>query len=270
MRLTIITMITKPDERQDKWREALQNYLELADEVVCVNGGPHLEYAGVKMLDMPWPDDWDWQELPKHLNFAKEHATGDWILKLDIDQLIHEKEFTKLRKVIETIPHDVDVLSLMKFNFVAKMRYLVKNTQPILFRNKPEIGFGYALDFPNGDCCMPIKILEWESVYGMPVGETMYHMHTDCAYWNFSYTFKTKDVAREHYLRMCRAYRRFYKDDGLGHDDRSSWEQFMEMTYAKYVKTHSEAALSEIPWTLRGAIQNLKPEEKGFNFWGEV
>lgn len=268
-------MVTKPDERQDKWREALNNYCALADEVIVIDGSPvnnlcHFDNSKVRFINSYWPEDWRWEILPEKLNLAKSYCTGDWILKLDIDQIIHEKEFSKLRKVIEKVPDTIECLSLMKLNFVTNMKYFAKNTQPILFRNKPDIGFGFAIDNPKGDCCIPIRLNGELLESGMPIGEMLPSDNTDCFYWNFSYTFKTKEVAKAHYLRMARAWRGYYKNNAIGANDDEAWEQFMDMTASKYIKCKDTAKLEEIPESIREAIKNLKPEEKGYDFWGEI
>lgn len=272
MKLTVLTMVTKPDERQDLWREAVANYCRFADEVVIVNGGPKLEYPDekVRFVDCPWPDEWDWEELPKHLNVGKACCTGEWILKLDIDQFIHEKEFEKLRKILSKVPETTELLSLTKLNFVHSMRYFSKNTQPILFRNRPHIGFGFVLDFPNGDLCMPMKLIEFGED-GVPIGEALPSENTDCYYWNFDYVFKTKEVTREHFARMARAYRKYYKNPvTLGSDDEGAWRSFINMHLDRFSKCKEQASLSEIPAEIREAIANLKPEQKGFNLWNET
>lgn len=271
MKLSILTMVTKPDERQDLWREALQNYCALADEVICVNGGPTLTYpdSKVKFVDLFWPEEWDWEELPKHLNAGLAACTGDWVLKLDIDQLIAEKDFNKLRSLLPKIPETVDLLSLVKLNYVANMKYYSKNTQPILFRRKPDIGFGVINGLPKGDLCMPMRIVEI-GANGVPIGEEIPSENTDCFYWNFSYTFKTEEVAKAHYLRMCRAYRKYYKDNVLGANDEESWQQFMHMVLEKYKKAIHEVTYYELPESMRRPINQIKPEQKGYNIWGNI
>lgn len=271
-------MVTKPDERQDLWREALDNYCALADEVVVVNGGSTLAFnhnktSKVKIVDLDWPEQWDWETLPEHLNFGLSHCTGDWVLKLDIDQLIHEKEFEKLKSILKRVPETTDLLSLTKLNFVAKMRYFAKNTHPILFRRKPDIGFGYINGLPKGDLCMPMRINPGEFLNGdqrVPIGEEIPAETTDCYYWNFSYTFKTEAVAKAHYHRMARAWKAFYKNDALGTDDEDIWNDFIRVTVSKFGRAKEAAEPHELPASIREAIINLKPEQKGYNIWNRI
>ena len=100
MKLSIITTVTNPDKYQYAWRETLKNYCALADEVIVVNGGESLDLgqierqnAVLKQVMLPWPEKWHWRELPIHINAGLSEATGDWVLKMDIDYLIKECDF---------------------------------------------------------------------------------------------------------------------------------------------------------------------------------
>ena len=37
MKITLLTTITNPEERQDKWKEALACYMQIADELIIEN-----------------------------------------------------------------------------------------------------------------------------------------------------------------------------------------------------------------------------------------
>ena len=273
MKLSILTMVTKPEERQDKWWEALMNYNDLADEVIVVNGGPELKfnhsiYPKIREVFLPWKDDWEYPELPKHLNFGKSFCTGDWILKLDIDHFVHESQFRVLRNIITETDDGIDLLKMRKINFSVNMKYYAKGSQPIIFRNKPNIGFGFIEDFPDGDLCIPMEVTD--STSEVWVGKTLRAENTEICYWNFSYTFKTEAVAKAHYLRMAKAFRNYFNSSKMGNDDEGSWQNFLIGMQSKIEKSNQKATFYEIPGALRHTIQNLKPEEKGYNFWGRI
>ena len=271
MKLTVLTMITKPDERQDKWREALQNYLSFADEVVCVNGGSKLEFEGVKMIDREWPDDWKWQQLPDQLNFGKIHCTGDWILKLDIDMMLSPLDYYKLRKFLDNFDNEnIDSVKLSKLNFVADMRYYSKSSHPILFRNKPDIGFGWVKDFIESDNCVPMRITGYDYIRGMFEGIMLGSVLAPVSYWNFSYTFKTKKVAKAHYGRMARAWKLFFNNNNIGQDEEEAWKNFKNDLKRKVKRATYKVELGQLPKEIRSAIKNLTPEQKGYNAWGQI
>src|SRR3990167_6150005 len=111
MKLSIIATVTNPVKRQDPWLEALECYLDLADQVVIVNGGTPFTFenitkipdpdrdADITFVNLEWPYEWSWEELPRHLNAGLEQATGDWVIKCDIDYFFHEKDHTRIREL---------------------------------------------------------------------------------------------------------------------------------------------------------------------------
>lgn len=275
MKISVLTLVTKPDERQDLWREALANYCEFADEVVVVDGtidGPLLQYPDpkVKFVGMGWPDEWTYDEFPKHLNFGKKYCTGDFIVLLFIDQLIHQKEHNKLRSYLETANPNIDLFKLIKLNFVANMHYHPRGTHGIVFRNRPHIGFGFMKDFPDGDMCIPMDVHQWVTERGVPEGVSLKTDKTDCFFWNFNCTFRTLDVQKAHFFRNARAHKAFFKDSKFGgNSEDESWEFFLNMMRKKYALSDHVATLEELPAQMREPIKNLRPEQLGFNLWGE-
>ncbi len=273
MKLSVLTLVTNPDERQEMWREAVSNYCKLGHEVVVVNGGKPLTYDDpkVKIVDMDWPEEWDYSEFPRHLNFGIKNCTGDWIIVLMIDHMISEREHRAFRQYLETVPKDIDLVKLSKLNFIADMMYAPKGTHAICFRNKPDIAFGFIRDFPQGDLCIPMRVEDWNPAEhpNMPIGVTMQTVASGFHFWNFNYTFRTKEVARWCFWRNTKAYRASYKSDLIGYDEASSWDAFLEMMHKKFALCNQRAGLHELPESIQDAIKNLKPEQLGYNFWGE-
>ena len=271
MKLSILTMVTKPDERQDKWWEALMNYNDFADEVIVVNGGPELKfdrslYPKIREVMLPWPEDWEYPELPKHLNFGRSFCTGDWILKLDIDHFVHESQFKFLRNIIEETDDGIDLLKMRKINYSVGMMYYAKGSQPIIFRNKPSIGFGFIEDFPDGDLCIPMEVIDrtgevWN-------GKSLRTEDTGICYWNFSYTFKTEEVAKAHYLRMAKAFRNYFKSSKMGNDDEQSWQNFLTGARSKIEKSYKQTYSHKIPVPIKIPIYDNVFDDKGLTFFG--
>ena len=111
MTIGIIVTITNPDQREDKWREALRCYSDLADEIVVVNGGGPVHYSldfcdltKVKEVKLPWPKEWNWVELPRHLNAGLEALTTEWCLKIDIVYPRHLRESALIRFCVPDLP----------------------------------------------------------------------------------------------------------------------------------------------------------------------
>ena len=86
-KLSISTSYTNPEERMDPWREALTCYNDLADEVV--RSGEN------------WPYEFSWDYIGKVFNESYEKATGDWVIRMDLDYFFHENDFEKIRSRLE-------------------------------------------------------------------------------------------------------------------------------------------------------------------------
>jgi hypothetical protein len=170
VKISILTTITNPDERQDKWREALACYCDFADEVVVVDGSnvghndlnpnkgvfKDSQWWKLRVIRLEWPYEWNWIELPRHLNEGRKHCVGDWIIKLDIDQFFHEKDFEKVRQKLAECSGECQVATFQKMSLVYGKKYYQKGGQPIAFRNQPEIVIGRSLDRAT-DLCFPIR-----------------------------------------------------------------------------------------------------------------
>ena len=283
MKLSVLTTITDPQERQDKWQEAFACYLDLADEVVIVNGGiPFTKElvnnlnSKIKVVDLPWPYEWNWAEYSRHLNEGLEKCTGDWILRLDIDQFIHEKDFAELRMKLENLPPEYEVATLQKMSLTYKSKYYQKGEQQICMRKYPGMCFGRNLD-KETDLCFPIRstgmeLVEDETInYELPRGYGAKSARTGTQYWNYDYFFKTKEFTKKEFWRAARAWNRYYKDWAFGDSEENSFKYFLGMLEGRYERAPYTANVLDIhPKYIQQAIFDLKPEQFGYSGWGLV
>jgi glycosyltransferase involved in cell wall biosynthesis len=94
-------MIAKNEE---KWLEqCLNSVKEIADEIIIVDTGSAdktkeiAKKFGAKIYDFKWIDDFSAAR-----NESLKHATKDWILVLDADEVIERNDLEKIRDVIES------------------------------------------------------------------------------------------------------------------------------------------------------------------------
>ena len=278
MKLSILTTITNPVERQDRWVEAIACYKELADEVVVVDGSDIQkkdfvvdQVNKVKYVHLPWPQDWNWIELPKHLNAGLEVCTGDWILKLDIDQFINEKDFDGLRGLLTNADEHEDALTLQKMSMLYGGRYFQKGPMSVLFRNKPYIKIGKDIN-ERTDLCFPIKFKEYESVgdYQLPTGTTLPTGKLGIQYWNYDYFFKTKEFTQKEFWRFSQAYHRYFGAWTFGTNEEVAMKVFLNMMKGRYVRAPYTYKLEDHSKYIRKAVEELKLEQFGYNGWGLV
>src|SRR5262245_59299328 len=115
IKISLFTTATNAIKEQYPLLESIANYCSFADEVIVVDGGSTdgtleklASFSKVKVVHLPWPQDkWHWSELPRHINEGFKACTGEVCLKMDLDYLIHEKDFTQLReRLIEMYNND--------------------------------------------------------------------------------------------------------------------------------------------------------------------
>lgn len=278
MTISIITTITRPEERQDNWKEAIACYLDLANEVVVVYGDKgdkelldrHFsDYRNIKFVYVPWPYEWNWIELPRHLNAGLAECNSDWVMRCDIDFFISKEMFWMLKEQLGRVPDNIDVLSISKFNAIYGGRYLMKGSIPIVFRNGVGIGFGEILG-EDTDLCYPVRVKSHRVVgedYMLPVGDRPGTMRSGVQFWNYGYFFKTKDFTRKEFFRMSRAWNRFFGNWEFGNTERGAFKYFMNMERERYDMA-KPCSLEMHPECIREVVSKLTPEQFGYDGWG--
>lgn len=279
MKLSILATITDPIKRQDRFEEAINCYTEIADEVVIVDGSnPQFLQSdssrNLKVVYMMWPEEWNWVELPRHLNAGLKECTGDWVLKLDIDQFIHQKDVDELRRQLENAPISAGVATMQKMSFTYNDKYYQKGRNQIILRRVDGIMFGRN-SYQETDLCYPIyktgeeDILDdnGKVIYTLPVGYSLIAHDTRLRYWNYDYFFKTKEFTRKEFWRFSRAYYRYYKKWSFGGDEEGSFKKFIDMMEGRYRVSPYTADMKTHPKWIRQQIELLKPEQFGYNGW---
>lgn len=263
MKLSILTTITNPKKRQDRFIEALTCFYDVADEIVIVDGGEETNWCPFPMKDKikwifkEWPYDFDWVEFPRHLNAGLEQCTGDWVLRIDIDQLLYEGMRAELDNLL-TIARDYPIATLSKFTVVTPTGMFQKGQIPVLINRKfKDICFGYCMD-RDTDMCVPIqkKGVKMYNGYALPFGNILYNQfHTKIRLYNYDYFFKTKEFALQEYERFGNAYHKFFKTKPFGE---KSFNQ-LRLNYLK--KITYKIKLEDHPKYIRDAVKDVMDEK---------
>lgn len=257
MKLSIITTFTS--KRQDAWREAIECYSALADEVVVIydfaetNIAYFLEnFQNVRELNMNWPFEYEWSEFPRHYNYALEQARADWVIKLDIDMLIHERDFDRLRKTLEG--SDAPVASLNKESIYGTMYFSKGEVVNIVNKNRfPELRFGGTVGEKGNDDLVgiinPIEKRRGDVPYGTKPTRVL---KTGVDVFNFDYTFKDEKTAHRDFARMARAFKRYFDSDSFGKDDNDAIEKYKMLRLERANKATQIVDEDMIPKFIKG------------------
>jgi hypothetical protein len=136
MKITVATTYTNPEERRDPWKEALSCYEDFADEIVVTGSD--------------WPHDFSWELIGETFNKGFKEASGDWVMRMDIDYFIHEKQINNLKKSLIKYS-DYPAICFPQYQFFIPSRFQLKTRLCIALNKK---------SFPNiklnggGDMCL--------------------------------------------------------------------------------------------------------------------
>lgn len=109
-----LCVITKNEEKF--LDQCLDSVKSIVDEIIVVDSfstdkTKEIAYNyGAKVFDFEWVNDFS-----KARNFSLEKATGNWILILDADETIAEKDLLKIQKLIQV--SNVDAYSLIQRSY---------------------------------------------------------------------------------------------------------------------------------------------------------
>ena len=129
------------------WRESITSLLGFCDEVVVVDGGS---------TDGTWDQLQKWSEKEEklkvyqvnrdwnHYRFAlfdsqqkavaRSLCTGDWCWQSDVDEIVHENDYQKVKKLARQIPKSVKVVCLPVIDYWGKQNKVRLDVHPWKWR----------------------------------------------------------------------------------------------------------------------------------------
>lgn len=268
LKLSIFTTCTNPHVRGDMFEAALNCYTELADEVIIVNGGEGLGNLEIKqngkvhkIIESPWPKEFNWPLIGQQFQKGYEAATGDWVIHMDLDMIFHERDFGAIRQAMEDHP-TAPGLSFWKYQFILPDRYNLKS-RIVLAVNKAR--YDNMIKYNSGgDLCQPS--FDGEQMTPDHVFEARVPIY------NYEKMTKTADQIMDDCGRMDRAYNRHFKDwqlstDGSGSDE-SCFDGYIKLLRGRFAKEQKHIKFIEHPKFVKEDILDLKPNQFGFNGFG--
>lgn len=295
MKISLFTTLgnigNTPDYWQYAWREAVGSYLDFADEVVVVWGGVPfnampLDFADIfdtskiKVVQSSWPYDFSWEEIAKHFNAGLDACTGDWIIKMDIDYILHEKEMELFKQgLMLAEANKFDLVSYMKTTVLNKDKFYQKLAVPFCIGGdkKYKYRFGIPNDNPKSAWGYPIIVEGFDEERGLPTGRDLPGDINQIAFrsavkvYNYDNTFRNKEITKEHFLRFSNARAKAGFKRAWGSTREEAIKMFCKMFQGRLRKTEKFALEFKKnnghPKYIKDRINNLTPDLFGFNNW---
>lgn len=113
------THVFNPEEHDFPYLESIKSMMGFCDEVIVVDGGStdgsieKIKALGDKVQVIE--RQWDWEEPGMdgmQKAFGRALCTGDFLWQQDADEVVHEEDYDKIRKLTKRFPTDTTLLHL--------------------------------------------------------------------------------------------------------------------------------------------------------------
>tara|TARA_Y100001972_G_C7667883_1_gene338368 strand:- start:9143 stop:10120 length:978 start_codon:yes stop_codon:yes gene_type:complete len=150
------------------WKDSIESLLGFCDEVVVLDAGSDdgtweelllwsdiEDKLSINQHKIDWNNDrfaYDSDGLQKAR--ARKLCRGEWCWQSDVDEIVKEKDFNKVRELIKSLPEDLDILCLPVIEYwgsKGKIRVDVNPWKWRLSRNKSTITHGIPLKLRRYD-----------------------------------------------------------------------------------------------------------------------
>ena len=242
--LSVTTTMTNPEERNDPWKESLECYKEIADELIIVG--------------KDWPYEFKFDHIGKTFQKGFNKCSGDWVVRMDLDYFFHEKDISKIKKYLAK-HNESPAVAFPQYQFFTPDRYHIKTNLCIALNKRR---------FPNiklnggGDLCQPTidgeQILP-KNVPNLPI-----------PIWQYDSMFRTKEIIAEDRARFARAwYRQFdsWGDRG-GSEPDVAYDAWIKMIEVKYKKHVLKTKIKKHPIFIQEKLKDLKVDQFGYDAFG--
>lgn len=244
MSLSIFTSMTNPEERRDPWKEALNCYNEVADEVIVVGEN--------------WPKDFSWDHIGKTFQEGYDKCSSDWVIRMDIDYFFHQKDISKLRKALIRYKN-FPALAFPQYQIFTPDRYQIKTRICLAFNKKM-----YKNIKLNGGGDLTLATLNNELIDPKKVP------NINIPIYQYESTFRTKEIIESDRARFARAWIKYFgtTDDRGGNSPQKAYNAWFNMVEERYHKHNFKLKIEEHPVYIQEKIKKLKQEQFGYDAFG--
>jgi len=244
LKISVITSFTNPEERMDPWKEALNCYENFADEVVVT--GQNLK------------EEFEFSDIGHMFQEGFDKAGGDWVVKMDIDTFLHEKDFNDLYIAMKKF-NEYPAISLRKFQFFNPERYHMKSRMAMVVNKKKFKNIKFN---GGGDGCDPTLDGVLLNEKNVPVSLI--------PFWNYDSVFKTKEIIAKDRARFARAWQRTYGNFGErgGAEPEAAFDSWKNMIEERYKKHIFKMPFDNHPKFIKEKILKLNNFNFGHDLFG--
>ena len=149
------------------WVSSVNSVLSFADELIVVHGGhttpdgrkPVVEYfsrradSRIRVIEYPWPDNFNWMQIARSCAFGLLHAHGKWCFRVLADE-VFPSEFQAIPEFLEAQPSHIKIVSVMRHYMLGNTYAYPLHDKPLFFRHDGSVGYG-TINPDQGEAAMP-------------------------------------------------------------------------------------------------------------------
>jgi len=244
-KISISTSFTDPEKRNDPYKEALDCYSDISDEVIIVGEN--------------WPIEFKWDQIGKFFQEGFNKSNGDWVLRMDIDYFFHENDIPFIKKELEKFKK-YPIVSFVQHQFFTPNRYSKKSLLSVAINKK---------EFPNiklnggGDLCLPTLDSQLLDPFKFPVSKYPIYQYDSI--------FRTKEIISNDRARFARAWYREFQSFGNrgGGTPEEAFEAWKRMIKERLPNHIYKFDINNHPKYISSKIKNLQNDQFGYNMFGQ-
>tara|TARA_B110000008_G_C16820333_1_gene504413 strand:+ start:100 stop:933 length:834 start_codon:yes stop_codon:yes gene_type:complete len=244
MKITVATTYTNPEERRDPWKEALSCYEDFADEIVVTGSD--------------WPHDFSWELIGETFNKGFKEASGDWVMRMDIDYFIHEKQINNLKKSLIKYS-DYPAICFPQYQFFIPSRFHLKTRLCIALNKK---------SFPNiklnggGDMCLATLNSTLIQPKDIP--------NVNIPIYQYDSMFRTKKLIALDRSRFASAWFKYFGEygDRGGSSPDIAYEYWYKNIMKKFSFHTNKINIDNHPKYIKEKLKNLNQDQFGYDGFG--
>ena len=244
MSLSIFTSMTNPEARGDPWKEALNCYNDVADEVIVVGDN--------------WPYEFSWDHIGKTFQEGYDKCSSDWIIRMDIDYFFHQKDIPNLRKALLKYAN-YPALAFPQYQIFTPDRYQIKTRICLAFNKRI-----YKNIKLNGGGDLTLATLDNKLIDPKKVP------NVNTPIYQYESTFRTKEIIKSDRARFAKAWINYFGtvDDRGGDSPEEAYNAWFKMVKERYPKHNFKLKIEEHPIYVQNKIKELNQMQFGYDAFG--
>lgn len=264
--------------------ESLRSFAYVCDEVIVVDGGStdgsirEMEKIDkVKVIKgEKWEKSFNWELMAKNLQIGYEACSGKWAFHFDADYIFCDGDATVLKKYLEQDSNPA--VEVIKVNMVLSNECFTKGYFPLIVNKEYNaLAYGIGHDRKGNRTASFLKPIvkkggkQKDGLYhGDAVGREYARLgRVKAKVFTYDFTFMTKEQVMNQKVRFDKALSKYR---GRG----SCTEEALYNGFIGQMKErHKECGgktlkIDDQSIFIRGKVSKIKPEQFGYNAWGEI